>query len=109
VPLRTIPPFNTKHDLTLRRILKSAISFYAGGDIRYYARQGRIAPSSDGGYVSPSYCLFSISAGCTFRRGSTKWDTRLRVDNLADNKYRPFESLVCGMGRNVKLMLSVSF
>jgi hemoglobin/transferrin/lactoferrin receptor protein len=108
-PLRNIPPFNTNQELLFRRMLTSAKSVYVGGDVRYYAEQDRIAPSSEGGYVSPSYCLFGASAGFTYRNGSGKWDFRLKGDNLADNRYRPFESLVPAMGRNVKMLISLVF
>jgi len=109
VPLRNIPPFNTKQELMLRRMLNSSRSIYAGADIRYYTTQNRIAPSSDGGYVSPAYCLFGASAGFTYYRGNLKWDLKLKGDNLADNKYCPFESISYGMGRNWKVLLTVTF
>jgi outer membrane receptor protein involved in Fe transport len=108
-PLRNIPPFNTRQELFFRRMLTSAKSIYVGGDVLYYATQNRIAPSSEGGYVSPSYTLFGASAGFTLRRGTHKWDFRLKGDNLADNRYRPFESLVPSMGRNFKLLINIDF
>jgi len=109
VPLRNIPPFNTFHDLLFRRMVSSAVSFYVGGDIRYYATQYRIAPPQDGGYVSPAYCLFGASAGLIYKRRTVKWNLKFKGDNLADNKYYPFETLVYGMGRNFKLMLIADF
>lgn len=109
VPLRNIPPFNIKQELMLRRMLNSSRSFYLGGDIRYYTTQNRIAPSSDGGYVSPSYCLFGFSAGFTYHHNGRVWNVKLKGDNLADNKYCPFESLSYGMGRNCKLLLTLNF
>jgi outer membrane receptor protein involved in Fe transport len=108
-PLRNIPPFNTKQSLMFRRLVNSSVSWYLGGDLRYYATQKRFAPTADGGYVSPSYALFGVSAGVVVKRGGYKCDFRLRGDNLADNKYRPFETLVCSMGRNLKGMVTVSF
>ena len=108
-PLRAIPPFNLSQEVTFRRLVSSSLSFYFGGDVRYYATQNRIAPSSEGGYVSLSYCLFGASVGITYRRASYKWELKLKGDNLVDNKYHPFETLVYGMGRNVKVMLSMSF
>ncbi|MDD3079207.1 MAG: TonB-dependent receptor [Paludibacter sp.] len=109
VPLRTIPPFNFKQEVTLRRLINSAMSFYLGGDIRFYATQYRIAPSADGGYISPGYTLFGAAAGFNHRGRAFDWELKLRGDNLADNKYRPFESLVYAMGRNVKVMLTIKF
>ena len=109
VPLRNIPPFNFNQDVSLRRLITSASSVYVSGDIRFYASQNRIAPSADGGYVSPGYCLFGASAGYTHKGQIFDWDLKLRGDNLADNKYRPFESLVYAMGRNVKVLLMVKF
>ncbi len=109
IPLRNISPINTRQEIMLRRMLNSARSFYIGGDILYYATQNRIAPSSDGGYLSPSYTLFGASLGFTYRTGRNKWDLKIKGDNLADNRYRPFESIMFGMGRNTKLMVSVSF
>jgi len=108
VPLLNIPPFNTKHEITLRRMLTSAKSFYLGADFRYYAQQNRIAPSSDGGFVSPYYCLTGASAGCTFHGVNCKWDVKFRIDNLTNNYYFPFESLIPGMGRNFKIMISMN-
>jgi outer membrane receptor protein involved in Fe transport len=108
-PLRNIPPFNLTQKLTLYRKISSASSIYTGAEMLYYTTQDRIAPSSEGGYVSPSYCLFGASGGYTFQKNSLKWDLKLKANNLADNKYCPFESLVYGMGRNFKIMLSVSF
>ena len=108
-PLRNIPPFNTRQELVFRRMLTSAKSVYIGGELLYYATQNRIAPSSEGGYVSPSYFLFGASAGFTIRHGSNKWDIRLKGDNLADNRYRAFESLVPSMGRNIKILVSLVF
>ncbi|MDR3366386.1 MAG: TonB-dependent receptor [Prevotellaceae bacterium] len=108
VPLRTIPPFNFNQELTFRRIISSSQSFYAGVDVRYYTAQTRIAPSGDGGYVSPSYCLLGASAGYVLRK-SLKWDVKLKADNLADSQYRPFETIIYGMGRNFKLLLTVDF
>jgi len=108
-PLRNIPPFNSRQELIFRRMLNSAKSIYVGGDALFYATQNRIAPSSEGGYVSPSYTLFGASAGLTVRRGTHKWDFRLKGDNLADNRYRPFESLVPSMGRNFKLLINIDF
>lgn len=107
-PLRTIPPLNGFHELSLRRTMNSRLSFYVGGDIRFYGTQRRIAPSSEGGYISPGYVLFGASGGVT-RRGRVTIDAKLRVDNVGDNPYRPFETLVQGMGRSVKALLSVSF
>lgn len=108
-PLRNIPPFNTRQELMLRRMLTSAASLYVGGDLLFYATQHRIAPSSEGGYVSPSYTLFGASAGLTLRKGIHKYDLRLKGDNLADNNYRAFESLVPLMGRNIKFMITMDF
>lgn len=107
-PLRTIPPFNLNQELTFRRKISSSQSVYMGADVRYYATQNRIAPSGDGGYVSPSYCLFGASAGYS-RRQNFNWDIRLKADNLGDNKYRPFETLIYGMGRNIKILLTANF
>jgi len=109
VPLRNIPPFNTKQELMLKRRINSAWSAYVGGDFRYYTTQNRIAPTVDGGYVSYSYALFGASCGITWLHNDNKWDLKIKGDNLADNKYRPFESLVYGMGRNFKVLMSVSF
>ncbi|MFT3739318.1 MAG: TonB-dependent receptor [Breznakibacter sp.] len=109
VPLRTIPPFNTSQSITSRWAVTSALAFYAGGDVRLYAQQTRIAPSGDGGYASPSYCLFGASAGTVYRRRGTSVDVKVKADNLADNRYRPFESLSHAMGRNFKVMLTVMF
>lgn len=109
VPLRDIPPFNTTQEITFRRVLNSSKSFYLGGDIRYYATQNRIAPSADGGYISYAYCLFGASAGYTYQKNEHKWELKFKADNLANNKYRAFETLVYSMGRNFKLMGSVTF
>jgi outer membrane receptor protein involved in Fe transport len=108
VPLRNIPPFNTRHEITFRRMVTSAKSFYIGLDYRYYAAQNRIAPSSDGGYVSPYYNLVGTSAGFTYRRSSYNIDIKLRIDNLTNNYFYPFESLVPGMGRNFKVLASIT-
>lgn len=109
VPLRDIPPFNMNHDVSLRRLINSASSVYISGDMRFYVTQYRIAPSADGGYVSPGYCLFGASAGYSRKGRTFDWDLKLRGDNLADNKYRPFESIVYAMGRDIKIMLTVKF
>ena len=109
VPLRNIPPFNLNQSVTIRRLLTSAKSFYIGSDVRYYALQDRIAPSEDGGYISPAYCLIGASAGFTYQHQSVKWELKLRGDNLTNNYYRPLESLVYGMGRNLKILLSIVF
>ncbi len=109
VPLRNISPFNTKQELMLKQRLNSAWTAYLGGDFRYYASQNRIAPSIDGGYVSISYTLFGASCGVTWFHNSYKWDLKIKGENLADNKYRPFESLIYGMGRNYKVLMSVQF
>jgi outer membrane receptor protein involved in Fe transport len=109
VPLRNIPPFNTKQELMLKHRYNSAWTAYLGADFRYYATQNRIAPTADGGYVSYSYILFGSSCGITWLHNNNKWDLKIKGDNLSDNKYRPFESLIYGMGRNFKLMLSVQF
>ncbi len=103
-PLRNIPPFNTTQELTLRHLINSSKSFYIGADARYYATQNRIASSADGGYVSYSYALFGVSAGYTYKKYSKTWELKLKADNLADNYYRPFESLSYSMGRNFKIM-----
>ncbi|MDR1723231.1 MAG: TonB-dependent receptor [Tannerella sp.] len=108
-PLRNIPPFNTRHSLTFKRLLSTSVSFGIGGDIRYYTKQERIAPVEDGGYVSPAYCLFGASAMLSVFYRNVGYMFRLRGENLADNRYRPFETLVYGMGRNVKLSLNVQF
>lgn len=108
VPLRTIPPFNFNQELAFRRFIRSSLSFYLAADVRYYAMQNRIAPSAEGGYVSPSYCLFGMSAGFSLRK-SFRYDLRIKADNLADNKYHPFETLVYGMGRNVKILFTMEF
>ncbi len=109
MPLRNIPPFNMNHDLSLRRIINSSSSIYIGGDMRFYSTQNRIAPSSEGGYISPGYVLFGASAGFSRKSSRGDWDLKFRADNLTDNRYRPFESLVYAMGRNVKVMLTVKF
>jgi outer membrane receptor protein involved in Fe transport len=109
VPLRNIPPLNTKHEIIFRRLISSAKSLYIGIDYLYYTRQNRIAPSSDGGYESPFYNLLGAMTGFTYRYHSQKWDLKFRVDNITDNYYYPFESLVPGMGRNFKVLLSVVF
>ncbi len=108
-PLRNIPPFNTKHDLTFRRILSSSSSYYLGGDVRYYANQYRYASSADGGYFMPAYCLFGASAGYKYHKHSVVWDFKLRCDNLANNTYTAFESVIYSMGRNIKAMLVITF
>lgn len=109
VPLRNIPPFNTTQELSLRRMFNSAHSAYIGFDTRYYATQNRIAPSADGGYISYTYTLFGASAGYSYKEHGCKWELKLKADNLADNRYRAFESLSYSMGRNFKLMGSLSF
>lgn len=109
VPLRNIPPFNTTQEITFRHMLNTSKSFYIGADMRYYATQNRIAPSADGGYVSYAYALFGASAGYTYKKSGKKWELKLKADNLTDNKYRPFETLVYNMGRNFKIMGSLSF
>ncbi len=109
VPLRTIPPFNFKQDITIRRLINSSLSIYLSGDVRFYTSQKRIAPSADGGYISPGYTLFGSAAGFIHKGRFFDWDLKLRGDNLADNRYRPFESLVYAMGRNVKAMLTIKF
>jgi len=108
VPLRTIPPLNLNQELTFKRLTSASSSFYIGGDVRFYATQNRIAPSADGGYVSPAYCLFGASAGYSLKKRIT-YDIRIKADNLADNRYRAFESLIYSMGRNVKLLVTVKF
>lgn len=108
-PLRTIPPFNLSQSLTFRRIVSSAVSYYLGANVLYYATQNRIAPVSEGGYVSPSYFLLGASAGLTYNTRLAKYEFKLKGDNLADNKYRAFESLIYSMGRNFKVLLSVTF
>ena len=109
VPLRNIPPFNFYQDVSLRRLINSTSSVYVGGDMRFYTTQNRIASTADGGYVSPGYCLFGVSAGYSHKGRTFDWDLKLRGDNLTDNKYRPFESLLYGMGRNVKIMCMMKF
>jgi len=106
VPLRNIPPFNLNQNVSLRRLLNSASSVYISGDVRFYITQYRIDAN---GYVSPGYCLFGAAAGFSHKGREFDWDLKLRGDNLSDNKYRPFESLVYAMGRNVKVMLTVKF
>lgn len=108
-PLRNIPPFNTTHNITFRRIVNSSVSWYLGGNILLYTDQNRYAPTSEGGYFSPGYCLFGASAGVTYRKHSIKWMLRIKGDNLANNKYKAFEALTYSMGRNFKAMLTVEF
>jgi len=108
-PLRTIPPFNLNQNLTFRRIVTSAVSYYLGANVLYYATQNRIAPESEGGYVSPSYFLVGASGGITYNTRWAKYDLKLKGDNLTDNRYRAFESIMYSMGRNFKVLLSVTF
>jgi len=109
VPLRTIPPFNTSHELVFGRLFSSSLSGYISGDVRYYATQDRIAPAEDGGYVSPAYCLFGAGCGIIVKHQSIRWNFKCKIDNLANNNYFPLESLVYGMGRNIKCMAIISF
>jgi outer membrane receptor protein involved in Fe transport len=109
VPLRNIPPFNLNQSIIFHRLLSSSKSLYLGTDLRYYSTQNRIAPSEDGGYVSPSYCIMGVSAGYAYRHSSMKWDLKFICDNITDNKYRPFESIIYGMGRNLKISISFTF
>lgn len=108
-PLRGIPPFNTRQSLSLRHALSPFSTVSIGGDVRYYSAQRRIAPVEDGGYISPAYCLFGASAMFSSQYRNILYHIRLRGENLADNRYRPFETLVYGMGRNIKLSLTVRF
>lgn len=109
VPLRNIPPTNCKLELIFRRIVNSVFSMYISSDLRLYATQYRIAPTADGGYVSPGYVLFGAAAGIERKNSNFDWSVKLRADNLTDNYYRPFESLAYAMGRNIKIMFSVKF
>ncbi len=108
-PLRYIPPFNTKHDIKLQNTLSASFSWYVGGDVKYYTGQHRYALSSEGGYFMPAYCLFGASAGFSYKGSAKKWELKLKADNLTDNKYYAFESIVYSMGRNFKIMLILSY
>ena len=101
VPLSRVPPLNGTVELRWRH----PGGLYAGGGLRWAARQDRLSLGDEsdarippGG--TPGFAVFDLRAGYRYRR---KLLFALVFENLADAAYRYHGSSVNGAGRGVIL------
>ena len=106
IPLNNIPPFNTRHELTYRYSIGYKSSIYAGVNVLRFNARTEFAPNS---YATGAYSLLGCQGGIRKRIGNCDYKFSLSVNNLTNEIYRPFESLIYGPGRNYKLLISVEF
>ena len=106
IPLNQIAPFNMRHELIYRYRLGGRASIYAGANVLWFSARTDYAPTS---YPTSSYCLLGCLFGAQKAFQTTKWKLSVNMTNLTNEGYKPFESLVYGMGRNIKILLSVEF
>ena len=82
-----------------------------GGDVRYAHAQGRVSGGAD--IPTDSYTLANLQGSYTLAVGGRVHTVSLRVDNLADVRYRDaasrIKSFSPAMGRNVSLSYRVLF
>jgi hypothetical protein len=72
----------------------------------YFAQQNEIP---DNGFVSESYNLWGCSGGLEIKVKRSAIKCSMNTYNMTNVTYKPFESLIPGMGRNVKFLLSFSW
>ena len=106
IPLNQIAPFNMRHELIYRYRLGGRASVYVGANVLWFGGRTEYAPTS---YPTYSYCLLGCLMGAQKAFEKTKWKLSVNITNLTNEAYKPFESLVYGMGRNIKILLSVEF
>ena len=106
IPLNNIPPFNTRHELTYRYRIGYRSSVYAGLNFLLFDGRTEYAPNS---YPTGAYSLLGCQGGIKKRYKGCDYKFSVSVNNLTNEVYRPFESLIYGMGRNFKFMVAVEF
>ena len=106
IPLNQIPPFNTRHEIIYRYRFGGKLSVYAGMNLLWFNGRKEYASTS---YPTGSYCLIGCLAGVQKRIQNVKYRLSVNISNLTNEAYKPFESLIYGMGRNIKFLFSVEF
>jgi len=104
--LSKIPPFNSRQEFKISYSLPKETSVYILADNLYFAQQNKIP---ENGLSNPSYDVTGIGIGLSKKQKHFSWSLRTKVTNAFNYSYKPFESLIPGMGRNVKVLLSVRF
>ena len=104
-PLPRMPPFRLRGGL---RYQKNALQ--AGGEVIGTATQDRVG---DGEEPTDGYVLLKLFGSYSFGKGRTVNTLTARLDNATNELYRNhlslIKSLVPEMGRNFKLLYTVSF
>ncbi len=106
VPLNNIPPLNSRHELIYRYNIGYRSSVYTGVNFVWFDGRTEYAPNS---YPTGSYSLLGCMAGVKKNYKNNDYKFSISVNNLTNERYRPFESLIYGMGRNVKFMITMEF
>jgi len=104
--LTDIPPLYTRMGVKFARKFPRKGEAYVGVDCLYFGHQQKYAAQD---VSNPAYSLLGASAGFVYQWRQCDFALRFKVDNITDNYYFPFESVLPGMGRNLKLMLSVNY
>ena len=116
-PLFGIPPFKLNLNMKYHALLDAdwISGYYIKLAANYAGAQDRVPELLDGeesgpwGYeTSESNVIFNASFGINSNSLPGFPKLRVIIKNLFDKKYRPFGSYIPAMGRNIKLMLSLS-
>jgi outer membrane receptor protein involved in Fe transport len=106
-PLINIQPFNTRQELTCRYRFNEKLSGFLGANFLYFARRTEYPADS---YETGRYTLLGGKAGMRYHADNgIGYNLSLVSTNLTDERYCAFESIVYGMGRNIKLMFNIEF
>lgn len=106
-PLISIPPFNTRQELTCRYRFTEKLSGFAGANFLFFARRNEYPADS---YETGRYTLLGGKMGIRFQaENGLGYNLSLVGTNLTGERYCAFESIVYGMGRNFKLMFNIEF
>ena len=105
-PLNQIAPFNMRHEIIYRYRMRGKSSVYAGINLLWFSGRTEYAKTS---YPTGSYCLLGCMMGIQKAFKSSKCKLAVNVTNLTNEIYKPFESLIYGMGRSIKLLVAIEF
>ncbi|MGC6514068.1 MAG: TonB family protein [Myxococcota bacterium] len=86
---------------------------YIGARVDVVGRQSRVDPADDFAPPPDSYVLLGLSAGVAVVMGSTRWRIDLEANNMLNQRYREYTSLLRYFadqpGRDVRVRVALDF
>lgn len=116
-PLFGMPPFKINTNITYKGVIHYTwlTDYSIKLEHEYAAEQNRVAEIPEGtdggpwGYVaSQAHNIFNISLGLNSNVLPGMPKIRLMVNNIFDTNYQPFGSYIPAMGRNMKVIVSLT-